>query len=245
MIRFHVNAVLRVLDGFTGKPPAPSAIRFFVDGAVYRPVVKDGGYYVLMGLAPGEHQVVLQGAYYQDERLTVTAGTGYQEFLVTMKPGSRYPFGRSVTTLTITVQDKKGAIPNQRVWVVARNPHMELKIAQDGVKAGDEVVRLFCSESAKALPIPCNLMLLDAGKCEVCRLEDLEEGRFALPLKFDHKRGCPLYSTQVYTADASGAIRAVFREPVAVELLMEGTEQSVSLELAAGENEYVLTPGRK
>ena len=64
MIRFHVDAVLRVLDGFTGKPPSPSAIHLFVDGTAYRPIVKDGGYYVLKGLVPGEHQLVLQGAFY-------------------------------------------------------------------------------------------------------------------------------------------------------------------------------------
>lgn len=245
MIRFHVDAVLRVLDGFTGKPPSPSAIHLFVDGTAYRPIVKDGGYYVLKGLVPGEHQLVLQGAFYQDERLTVTVGAGYQELLVTMKPGTRYPFGRSITTLTVKVQDKKGPLPNQRVWISAKNSLAELKIAQDGVKAGDEAARLFCSEVTKSMPIPCDLMLMDAGKCEIIRLEDLEEGRFASPLRFDHKRGCPLYPVQIYTAGESGRIRAVFREPSSVELLVEGAEKSVSLELTAGENEYVLTLGKK
>lgn len=250
MIRIRVDAVLRVLDGFTGKPPAPSALLCMVDGEKYRPTVKDGGYYVLTGLAPGQHQVVLRGGCYQDERVDITVGRreALFETLVTMKPGPGYPFGGRVTRLTLRVGSKKGTLPHGRVWIAVRDPRLELRVAQDAIKAGEQTGRLFFPESVRSMALPCHVLLADGARSEVCRLEELEEleeGRFAAPLAFDHKRSCPLYPAQLYTADEAGIIRAVFREPLPVELLAEGTDKPVSLMLEPGDNGHELVLAKK
>ena len=245
MIRIHINAVLRVLDGFTGQPLAPSALRCTVDGRTVRPTAKEGGYYVLTGLSSGEHQVVLQGLRYLDEHLTLRGGEEKsQSLLVTMKPGANYPFGAAVTWLTMRVEDGKRPLPGRRVWIAAKNPLAELRIAQDAVHAGDEGGRLFFPACAKALSLPRDFLLLDGTRSEICRVEELAEleaSRFAAPLRFDHKRSCSLYPAQVYTADETGMIRAVFREPAPVEVLAEGSEKPVSFDLQSGTNEMTLS----
>lgn len=245
MIRIHVNAVLRVLDGFTGRPLSPSALHCTVDGRTVHPIAKEGGYYVLTGLSSGEHQVALQGSRYLDEHLTIRGGEeAPKSVLVTMKPGADYPFGAAVTWLTLRVESGKRPLPGRRVWIAAHNPLAELRIAQDAVHAGDEGGRLFFSACAKALSLPRDFLLLDGAHSEICRVEELAElevSRFAAPLRFDHKRSCRLYPSQVYTADETGTIRAVFREPALVEVLAEGGEKPVSFDLQSGMNEMKLS----
>ena len=241
MIRIHANLILRVPDGFTGRPLAPSAMQWTLDGRSCRPIAKENGYYVFTDLSPGDHELVLRGGSYLDERLSVSCRGEYQELLVTMKPGNRYPFGRAVTWLTLQVRQKKQILPGQRVWIAVRSPLVELRIAQDAIKAGETEGKLFFPESVRAMALPRDMLLLDGAKSEICRLEELEDVHFAAPIRFDHKRSCCLYPAQCHTADEAGIIRAVFREPMPIELLPEGREKPVSLELSAGNNEHVLT----
>jgi len=238
MIRIHADLILLVLDGFTGRPPAPSALRWTMDGRPCRPIVKADGYHVLTNLSPGEHELVLQGVGFLDERLTVSGGG--QELLVTMKPGERYPFGRAVTWLTLRLQQEKVPLPRKRVWIAARNPLVELRIAQAVIRAGESEGKLFFPETARTLTLPRELLISDGERSEICRLEELEPVRFAAPLRFEHKRSCCLYPAQCHTADEEGVIRAVFREPMPIELLPEGEGRTVVLELAPGRNEHLL-----
>lgn len=241
MIRMRANLVVRVLDGFTGRPLAPSAICWTMDGQSYRPIAKENGYYVLLNLSPGEHTLILQAGYYLEEKLTVQGGGEYRELLVMLKPGIRYPFGRAVTWLTLHVQQEKQPIPGKRVWVAARNPLVELRIAQESIPAGETTGRLFFPESARTLALPREFLLIDGENTEICCLEELEEPRFAMPLQAEHKRSCRLYPVQCYTSDAAGIIRAVFREPMPLEILIEGKKETIPLELSAGNNEVEIT----
>jgi len=118
-------------------------------------------------------------------------------------------------------------------------------VAQDVIRAGEQTGRLFFPESVRSMALPCHVLLADGARSEVCRLEELEEGRFAAPLAFDHKRSCPLYPAQRYTADEAGIIRAVFREPLQVELLADGTDKPVSLTLEPGDNGHELVLAEK
>lgn len=243
MIRIHADAVLRVLDGFTGRPLPPSALRCTVDGMPLRPIVKDGGYYILTNLPPGEHQVALDAPRYAGERLTVPGDRRETlNVLVTMKPGEGYRFGAAVTWLTLHVTSgKKTPLPGQRVWIAAQNPLFELRIAQDAISKGDTGGRLFYPASIKTLSLPRDFLLLDGERSEVCRVEDLEEPCFAAPLGFDHKRGRSMFPAQVYTADGEGKIRAVFREPAMAGILAEGEARPESFQLQPGENEMTLS----
>lgn len=243
MIRIRVSGVLRVLDGFTGRPLPPSVLRFWVDGAEFRPMAKGEGYYVLSGLAPGTYELLLRAAHYLDERVSLTVGRPeqLQELPVTMKPGLGYPFGGAVTRLTVAVSDKWGLRPRARVWVAVRDPRFELRVAQEAVHTGENRSRLFFPASARGLALPATLMLVDGVRSEICRLADPEEGLFDTPMCYDHKRSCPLYPAQVYTADGEGRIRAVLREPLPVELLAEGEGQPLSVELEPGDNHCLLS----
>lgn len=234
MIRISASVVLRVLDGFTGQSPAPSAIRFTLDGEVCRPISKTNGYYVLTNLSDGEHELVLRGANYADERLLVNVDGQYRELMVTMKPGCRYPFGRAVTWLTLQCE------PGQQIWMAAKNAMAELRIAQDAIKAGEDTGRLFFPASVQTMALPRDLLVVDGARTEICRLEELDEPLFAQPMAFDHKRSVCLYPVQSYTANEAGEIRAVFREPTAVELFAAGWKKPVTLELTVGDNVHQL-----
>lgn len=240
-IRIHANAVLRVLDGFTGQPLPPSVLRCTVDGAPFRPIGKAGGYYILTDLPPGEHQVNLQAPRYAGERLTVPGGSGaVLDALVTMKPGTGYPLGAAATWLILRVVSKeKGALSGWRIWIAARDSRQGLRIAQEAIRKGD-MGGWLCGP-ASDLPLPRDFLLLDGERSEICRVAGLEEPQFAAPLAWCHKRDCRLFPAQVYTASEAGEIRAAFREPMPVELLAEGEKRPVSFDLRSGINEFTLS----
>lgn len=247
MIRIHTNAVVRVLDGFTGLALAPSAVRFRVDGSPFTPVVKPGGYYVLTGLPVGEHEVVLQANGFGPERLTIVGGMREMaDLLVTLKPGEGYRFQSSVTWMTIHIRTaKKEPAPGKRVWIAAKNPIYELRIAQATLAKGATTGRLFYPPSMRAVSLPRHFLVVDGERSEVVLLNELDEAQFADGLVNDHKRGRCLYPAQVYTSNEDGDIRAVFQNPLPLEILVEGEKKPVSFEMEAGENETVIAPGKK
>lgn len=237
MITMRADIVIKVLDGFTGRPPQPSVLRWELDGRQCRPITKGDGYHVLLNLSPGPHRVVIRSAVYQEERLEAVCGGGSQELLAALKPGSGYPFGQAVTRLNLGLTDPSGRpASGRRVWLGVKSPQAELRVAQDVIPAGEQEGRLFYPETAKGLSLPRDFLLSDKGRSELCRVEGLEPGRFAWPMVHDHKRGCSLWPAQAYTADQAGRIQAVFRTACALELLAEGSPEPVCLTLESGEN---------
>ena len=77
-LKIRLSAVLRVLDGFTGRPVVRNDVRWTLDGEPVRPEYRSGGYFVFVDLAPGTHEAVLDGMKFKPETLTITvpgAGT--------------------------------------------------------------------------------------------------------------------------------------------------------------------------
>lgn len=61
MIDIHVSLALNLLDGFSGRPLKPAQVRLFLDEEPCRPVHKEGGWFVLVNLAAGEHALRVEG----------------------------------------------------------------------------------------------------------------------------------------------------------------------------------------
>ena len=245
MITMRADIVIKVLDGFTGRPPQPSALRWELDGRQCRPIVKEDGYYVLLNLSPGPHSLVIRSAVYQQERLEAVCGGGSQELLAALKPGRGYPFGQAVTRLNLALTDGEGhPASGLRVWLGMKSPQSELRVAQDVITAGEQEGRLFFPETAKGLSLPRDFLVSDKGRSELCRVESLEPGRFAWPMAHAHKRGCSLWPAQGYTADQAGRIQAVFRAAVPLELLADGCAEPVELALETGENSQTVAVKR-
>lgn len=237
-LTLHVDAALSVRDGFTGAPLAPGALQCAVDGRPYRPVTKNGGYFVFAGLTPGEHVITLRGARYREELVRVMAsGRACAELAVTMKPAENYPFGAAVTWLTLAVTRKGAPEHGAVICLAVEDPLREIRIAQDEAPAGETQCRLFCRVSALAA-LPANCLLPDGKETEIAVLSEIsgDMGFFARPLAYAHKRGRSLYPAQLFTAGLEGVIRAVFSEPVRLRLYSPETGAAAELSLTAGEN---------
>lgn len=234
MIRIRIGAVVRVTDGFTGMAPAKNTLAWMLDGQPCRPMEKLGGYYLFTDIMPGRHLLRVSGPHFRAEEREFEPGT--EEIGIVLHPGEGYPFGREVARLTLRLNGPQAA--GGVVWSAAQRITAELRIAQTGLKEGDDRVRLFFRASARQTALPQEYLLLDGEKTEVCRVEVLEEegSRLARPLRFGHRRGCSLYPAFRYTADETGLIRAVYREPMETALFRFDTGELKLISLHYGEN---------
>jgi hypothetical protein len=196
MIRTRVSAVLITRDAVTGRPLSKDVL-VALDGEMFRPEYREGGYILFLNLPRGEYDVQLRSARYFDERLTLTADGDAAGRIVSLKPRGAY----AVTCNSFT--------PGAAVTVAfPRAP--EIKTAQ-AIKANiAEEIRLLC-RSASALPaLPGEFLLADGERSERCTLRALSAGRgdFARPFAQAHKQGLALLPCAVYRADAKGGVTA-------------------------------------
>lgn len=236
-IGFHVSAVLRVRDGYTGAIVMPGGIRCVLDGRPCVPVTKKEGYLVLLDLLPGGHTLTLKYRGYRDEVVDFTTDSGTLELDVTMKPGPGYPFRQTVTRLTVAVA--RGGTPsaNRQFWLAyATGP--EIKLAQTKVGAGESEARLF-TKYPDAVASPASYLVEDGGNSEIVLLRAIEQesGDFGSPFRFDHSRGKRLLPAQSYHTGANGLFTAVFRAPCHVAVFDAEHGILAETDLKDGDNE--------
>lgn len=239
MIRVRLSAALAVRDGYTGKPIGRNTVRCFVDGQPFHPEYRDGGYLLLLNLAPGAHAVVLQGTRYREEQVPLTVPeTGHIERNITLKPAPNYPFYHEMTQLSISLQEKGLPVKGRTLWVAAQAAMSDLKLAQDAVEAGSYEAKLFFRGGAEGR-FPGNYLLVDGKKSEVVAILGAKEGQasFAAPLKYAHKRGVAFYPAQEYQTNQDGEILAFFREPVPVEIFDPEKASLEGMQLQKGKNQ--------
>ena len=243
MIRLKASAVLAVRDGFSQKAISASSVQCFVDGQRFHPQFRQGGYLVFINLSEGEHEILLRGAYYQEERITIVTGRkGWVERGVTLKPSADYPFRQRVTRLIVS-QAGISSAAGGLLWVAAGNRLTELRLAQDEVKKGEQSLRLYFYGSPEGR-FPGNYLLLDGKKSEVVSLADLDgaqTGRLESPLLYPHKRGVLFLPAQPYPADREGKVRVYFREPGEVHLFEPERKTVTRIALQPGNNEVELS----
>ena len=234
MIRLHVSAVLCVADGFSGRPVSKNAVRCFVNGQPFVPEYRQGGYLVFVNLAPGECEIRLRGAYYQDEIVLLTVGERPQTLSVSLKPAANYPFPQQVTELSLSFQ-KEGKI----LWVASAAPGEQLRLAQESAAAGEDAARVFFRGAFRG-SFPQNYLIADGEKSEIVTLTAMEEERavFEAPLRFSHSRSTAFCPAQAYRAGKDGRALAVFRAAGTVFLF--DPEEGILQELALceGKNQW-------
>ena len=241
MITFHVSAVCRVRDGFTGRPVEAAGLQCALDGRPCRPVGKPGGLLVLVNLSDGFHRLSLKSRGFQEEWVEFAAGAGTWELDVTMKPGPGYPFRGPVTRLALAVTE--GGLPaaGRQLWLAAPGGP-ELKVAQTKAEAGSGELRIFC-RGPEVPALPGAFLIADGENSEIVGLRTLEgeTGALAAPLGRAHGRGRPLLPAQSYHTGPDGRLEAVFREPCAVEVCGSGGRLLASLQLAQGDNRHAIS----
>lgn len=241
MIHTRMSAALAVRDGYTGKAITQSTVRCWLDGQPHIPQYRRGGYLVFVNLPDGEHELLLKGGYFQDERLTFTCGEKPFERNVTLKPAPNYPFYSAVTQLAATLKEKGKPVAGRVLWVAAKAASEEIKLAQDLAGAGDTSLKLYFRGAAEGR-FPRNYLIADGKKSEIVPISGAQDALASLdmPLKYEHKRGVALYPAQAYLTGENGQILAFFREAVPVEVFDPDKNTLSSLVLAQGRNEAEL-----
>ena len=223
MIDIHVSLALNLLDGFSGRPLKPAQVRLFLDEEPCRPVYKEGGWFVLVNLAAGEHALRVEGEGFQAEERRVQGGQAYEEMALRLLPAPSYRFGRRVTTLTLCLADRDGRpLPGRRLYAL-EGERRALRLAQDDAQPGALQLRLFSAEKPARLPVPGLFFLEDGEGSELVELRLAQGMAFQLqaPLARAHRRGCLLRPARACAADEKGELFLVAEEEGPLGLLLE------------------------
>ncbi|MCD8145909.1 MAG: hypothetical protein LUD84_01305 [Clostridiales bacterium] len=242
MIHMHVSAVFQVRDGFTGRIVEGNRLRCELDGGRIRPIVKPGGYLVLVDLPEGRHRLTLRSVGFREEPVDFTASrNGCWEGYLALKPAEGYVFRQAVTRISLTVKKSETPMVGQSLWLTSPGAP-DCKVAQATAEAGCTELRLYCQTPGR-LPLPGAVLIDDGTDSEVVTLLGLtgENGQLASPLQRNHSRGRRLLPAQQYRTDDSGRIFAVF--PAAGELLVysEAAGEPNRLDLVDGNKELVVS----
>lgn len=239
MIQINVSLALNLFDGFTGKPLKPAQVQLFMDGERAATVTKEGGWWVLCDLAPGAHRVRVCGIGFQDEEFSVEATDRMQAMRINLKPAPSYRFGRRVTTLTVTLVDKKGMpVHGRTVYTLLGGKENELRIAQDEVCAGDKQMRLYSAVGVANLPIPGLFLMGDGRDAELVRITGTQDGmtfKVMNPVGRERRRGCMLRAVAAFSTDEQGRAFLVLREEDTARLLLVGSKGALREEVVKAE----------
>jgi hypothetical protein len=170
---------------------------------------------VLTDLEAGEHLLRISRRGYRDELVTIPAeGFRPVEDTITLKPGAGYRFPPETVCVARKLRRGGGTAAGERIWL-GTTMRCRLKLAQEKAEAGDGEAHLFCDGNAAQLPVPGHFLLMDAKAPELTYLRSLrgEQGEFSPPLALEHGRGTELIPMQSYSADGTGTVQVLLREP--------------------------------
>ena len=225
MINIRVNAAYCLFDGFAGRPLQNGEVTLTLDGVPYRPVYKNGGWFVITDQPEGAHTVELSAAKYQPERFEESfSAKGHIERSIIMKPSAKYPFGGAKVSALRLETDAE-------LWCAAEDARLSLKLAQSQAKAGDVKLTLYYADAVYSrLLLSGDFMLVDGDKSEICSFESLESGAGTLAsgLKNAHSRGVMLYQAARFTA-GQGDMTARFCGDCKKAFTLEQTKKGVKL----------------
>lgn len=242
----RASLVLRLTDGFRGQPVASAAaVRFWLNGQAVKPLYKPGGWFVLIDLPPGEYTVRVDGPGFCPLEWTAVLpdGTGFLEYYRELNPAEEYPFGGAAVRFYGTVL-VSGTPAAGREALLIQPGRGQIKLAEDGVEAGRERLRLFLSSRNLMQAVPGEFFLPDGKSSETVMLMEERDGLFLLaaPLRAAHKRGTALYPVRRYQTGADGRFFAALMGTAQAELYLEadGTYRRFAVDAASGEQTFAL-----
>lgn len=238
MFKLRADLVVLVLDGYTGKALNPAGVRVILDGSLYRPQYKEGGYMVFINIEPGEHEIILKSTFFLDESFRFTvSGEGFAERIVTLKPADNYSFGKNSAHVIATVRQSGAVLAGAAVRFAISGSRQgnEIKIAQGTLNPGDTDVRLFIKGGA-VLNLPMEYLFVSDKNAEINTLTAAEDNVYMLqsPSVQEYKRGDSLYPAAIYETDEDGIFSAYVREPGKIFVFAE--DKLTAFDLTAGEN---------
>ncbi|MCR4745442.1 MAG: hypothetical protein K5894_09475 [Lachnospiraceae bacterium] len=212
MINHRISAIFRITDSFTEKPIANGIFKAKLDGQSVKLLWKNDGYFLLMNAARGSHELEIESAIYLKEKIEIEVGEFPLTFVITLKAGENYPYGKDAKVF-------EGEAQGEYVWIVPVKKGMELKVAESEAKAGVKTVAVFVPASMTKHLYPDNFIVMDGEASEMICIEDIENGRASLSmnLKNPHKRGTKILHAEKFEIN-DGKYRAVFKDAEKIEV---------------------------
>lgn len=210
MVNKLASLVLNLSDSFTKKPISSLAsVSITLDGEAYRPIYKDGGWFVFVNLPRGEHLVTASSSKYQTERIAFTlqpGSTDYVEEYRRMKPsGKLSKSGAQGYSMMVVIGGKPYANAS---LLLLMDQKAAFKVAEDDATRGRNYIKLFTASPQTALQlVPGHFFIHDGTRSEICAVRERgEEDVYALagPLANPHKRGVALRAVEEYWTDEKG-----------------------------------------
>lgn len=224
MVSKRASLVLNLSDAFTKRPiTGLSSVSVTLNGELYKPVYKDGGWFVFVNLPVGEHDVTVSSSLYQTEKISISlkkeAG-GYIEEYRRMKPsGALTKKGAKSCRLQVVYAGK----PYANALLLLMGEKDALKVAEDDVIEGRDTMKLFVASSQAALRlIPGRFFIRDASRSEVIAIRERYEGDIYVlggSVTYPHKRGAALSAVEEYWTDENGMAFLVVPENMELEFL--------------------------
>ena len=228
MISIKVSIIFQLFDGFTMKPLGRSAA-VFADGVNAHAEYRSGGYYVLVNLEPGWHELSIQSPYFQTERLRIEVSELPVRRYLSLKKTKNYPFSKQVTRLSVTCDES--------IYIAKRCDSNEFKLAQDSVNVGKTEFRLYIRKPPLGFYAGKKLLFFDGVRTEVSELlnYDGQTAKITRPLSYIHKRGTTIYPCEIYYPE-NRICFAVLDEPSRVLIYCEASNMLKEIDLSNSEN---------
>lgn len=232
-IRIHADAVLTLVDGFTGLALESAGAVITLDGMPFAPVRKPGGVLVFINTSPGEHVITLHQPHFQAEKVIFCAdGVGTADLMVALMPDGTYPLPQNAVRIWGRMKLDNAPLANARV--LYETTAKAWRMAQDEAAAGEEQVAVYAARDTQHLPMD---FMFTGGEKERVRLLTTD-GALEGPLKHGHKRGEALVPVRELKTDMDGSFYLCLPQPKRIAFYYErqGKWMSCQAEFCAGDN---------
>ncbi|TYP79677.1 hypothetical protein [Paenibacillus methanolicus] len=220
-ITTRCSLVIRLSDGFTGRPPASSAVSLSVEGSARKPIVKSDGMWIFTDLEGAEVTVIIESAVYrrQKARIRLDELSPLEPVVaIALVPGGAYPLPSGTTILDAAVTDRSGApLAGERVEAeVALAQASRGRLVADASSGSREIEVL--KNGAIGVGDYLRLSGRDNTSGQVVRILEHRDGvrKYALelPLAMEANRGDQLLPHLKQSTDERGRIWMAFRQPM-------------------------------
>ncbi|MFC4101935.1 hypothetical protein [Paenibacillus xanthanilyticus] len=215
------SLVIRLSDGFTGRPPASSAVHLSVEDSARKPIAKPDGMWIFTDLTGPEVTVIIDSAVYrrQKTRIRLDELSPLEPVVaISLFPGSAYPLPVGTTILDAVVTDRSGApLTGSLVEVdIAFAQASRGRLVGDAVSGSREIEVL--KNGAIGVGDYLRLSGRDNTPGQVVRILEHRDGvrKYALerPLATDANRGDQLLPHLKLLTDERGRLWLAFRPPM-------------------------------